>query len=587
MKTVKLRYKQRLFLYFGVIFVLFTVGVVVFEQSRERFFKTKALEETLEAYTEIVNAALRQSDSSRTTTLEDLLAVFPKNIRFTLIGKQGEVIYDNAIGDLSAMENHLSRPEVAAARKSGTGTHIRTSASNSQPYLYYTKRYPRYYIRMALPYDMHVRHFLEADNLFIYFIAALFLVMLALIHMVTVRFGKSIRQLRDFTVNSESDDVGALNLSFPQDELGEISTKITENYRQLKSSRKKIAQEREKLLQHVSISGEGLCFFSAAGAVEFYNGLFIQYLNTIVDEANGNPAAALSDPSFEKIAHFLANPDDSKYAEAQIGKQGKLFSALVNIFDDGSFEMIINDVTRQEKPRQLKQEMTGNIAHELRTPVTSIRGYLETIMETPLPDEKRQLFLTKAYKQTIALSELINDMSLITKIEGAPQSFTLEDVGVCDLLETLKGDLEALLQEKNISMAWSVGSNVVVRGSRSLLYSIFRNLTDNAIRYAGCGVSVQVSVYGEDKDFYYFSYSDTGVGISEQHLNRLFERFYRISEGRTRDTGGSGLGLSIVKNAVAFHKGSIVAKNRASGGLIFLFNLPKANATEREKTREA
>lgn len=581
MKTLKLRYKQRLFLYFGVIFVLFTVGVVVFEQSRERFFKAEALEETLEAYIEMANAAMQQGDSSRAKTLEGLLAVFPPNIRVTLIGKQGAVIYDNAVGNLPAMENHLTRPEVANARKSGKGRHIRTSASNSQPYLYYTKRYPHYYIRMALPYDTNVRHFLQADNLFIYFIAALFMVMLALTHIVTARFGKSIRQLRDFIVNSERDNAGTLNLRFPPDELGEISTKITENYRQLEISRKKIAQEREKLLQHAYISGEGLCFFSATGAVEFYNGLFIQYLNTIADEANGNPAAALADPSFEKIAQFLKNPDDSKYAEVQIGKQGKLFAVLVNIFDDGSFEMIINDVTRQEKPRLLKQEMTGNIAHELRTPVTSIRGYLETILNAPLPDDKRRLFLTKAYRQTITLSELINDMSLITKIEGAPQSFALEDVGICGLLEALKSDLEAALHEKSISMAWSVGSNVVVRGNRSLLYSVFRNLTDNAIRYAGSGVSIQVSTCGEDKDFYYFSYSDTGVGVGEQHLNRLFERFYRISEGRTRDTGGSGLGLSIVKNAVAFHKGSIVAKNRGSGGLIFLFNLPKADAQER------
>jgi signal transduction histidine kinase len=576
MKTLKLRYKQRQFLYFGVIFVLFTVGVVIFEQARERVFKTEALEETLEAYVEIVHSTLQQHGSSEAATLETLLAVFPKNIRLTLIGKQGEVIYDNAIGNLSEMENHLSRPEVASARKNGAGTHLRTSASNSQPYLYYTKRYPAYYIRMAMPYDMNVRNFLEPDNLFIYFIVALFLVMLLLIHVVTARFGKSIRQLRDFIVNSETGSVDALTLSFPQDELGEISTKITENYRQLESSRKKIAQEREKLLQHVYISGEGLCFFSANGAVEFYNGLFIQYLNIIVDEANSDPAAALSDPAFEKIAQLLKNPVDGKYAEVQIGKQGKFFSALVNIFDDGSFEVIINDVTRQEKPRLLKQEMTGNIAHELRTPVTSIRGYLETILNAPLTDEKRRQFLTKAYGQTIALSELINDMGLITKIEGAPQSFALEAVGIRALLEDLRSDLEAPLKEKDISMEWSVGGDVVVRGNRSLLYSIFRNLTDNAIRHAGGGVRVQVSMYGEDKDFYYFSYSDTGVGIKdEQHLNRLFERFYRISEGRTRDTGGSGLGLSIVKNAVAFHKGSIVAKNRVGGGLAFLFNLPK------------
>ncbi|MDR0711148.1 MAG: two-component sensor histidine kinase [Prevotellaceae bacterium] len=576
MKTVKLKYKQRLFLYFGVIFVLFTAGVVIFEQSRERVFKTEALEETLKAYIEIAHTAMQQGESSYPNTLENLLAIFPPNIRFTLIGKQGEVIYDNAVGDLSAMENHLTRPEIANARRNGVGTDIRTSASNSQPYLYYTKRYPTYYVRMALPYDMQMKNFLEADSMFIYFIAALFLVMLLVIHRVTARFGKSIRQLRDFMVSSENDDVEAIKLNFPQDELGEIGAKITENYRQLKNSRKKIAQEREKLLQHVYISGEGLCFFSAAAEVEFYNGLFIQYLNTIVDEANSNPAAALTDRSFEKIARFLEKPGDSKYAEIQISKQGKFFSVLVNIFDDSSFEMIINDVTKQEKPRQLKQEMTGNIAHELRTPVTSIRGYLETILNTPLTDEKRLLFLTKAYGQTIALSELINDMSLIAKIEGAPQSFTLKPVEICNLLKTLKSDLEVVLQEKNISMEWNIGSDVVVKGNWNLLYSIFRNLTDNAIRHAGSGVSVQINLYSESKDGYYFSYADNGVGIqNEQHLNRLFERFYRVNEGRTRDTGGSGLGLSIVKNAVVFHKGSIVAKNRASGGLEFLFNLPK------------
>ncbi|MDR0415303.1 MAG: two-component sensor histidine kinase [Prevotellaceae bacterium] len=577
MKTMRLRYKQRLFLYFGVIFVLFTVGVVVFERSRERFFKTETLKERLRVYADVANATLLQAaDSSRQQPLKTLLSTFPQDIRLTLVGNRGEVIFDNAVSDLSVMENHLDRPEVASARRGGEGTNIRTSASNSQPYIYYAKRYPSYYIRVAMPYSMSVRSFLKADNLFIYFIAALFLLMLLLIHVVTGRLGKSIRQLRDFIVCSEGDEGSVPSFTFPQDELGEIAASIVESYRQLKSSRKKIAQEREKLLQHVHTSEEGICFFSANRQVEFYNGLFIQYLNTIADEANSNPAAALSDPSFGQLTDFLANPDDSGCAGVQISKHGRFFSALVNIFDDGSFEMIINDATKHEKTSRLKQEMTGNIAHELRTPVTSIRGYLETIMTQPLDSEKRQAFLTKAYSQTITLSELIHDMSLIAKIEGAPSSFALEAVNIRSLLENLKGDLEIPLQEKGVSLTWSIAADVTVKGNRNLLYSIFRNLTDNVIRHAGSGVSVQVSMYGEDRDFYYFSYSDTGAGIpNEQHLSRLFERFYRVGKGRTRDTGGSGLGLSIVKNAVAFHRGAIVAKNRASGGLEFLFNLPK------------
>jgi signal transduction histidine kinase len=169
-------------------------------------------------------------------------------------------------------------------------------------------------------------------------------------------------------------------------------------------------------------------------------------------------------------------------------------------------------------------------------------------------------------------------MSLITKIEEAPHSFKLEAVELENLLENLKNDLEVLLQEKNIRMKWNLTGDVIVNGNRNLLYSIFRNLTDNVIRYAGTNVNIFIKKYNEDKDFYYFSYSDTGIGISdEQHLNRLFERFYRINEGRTRDTGGSGLGLSIVKNAIAFHKGTIVAKNRSGGGLEFLFTLMRSN----------
>jgi signal transduction histidine kinase len=152
----------------------------------------------------------------------------------------------------------------------------------------------------------------------------------------------------------------------------------------------------------------------------------------------------------------------------------------------------------------------------------------------------------------------------------------MEAVELENLLANLKNDLEIPLHEKNIKMEWNLTDHIIVKGNRNLLYSIFRNLTDNVIRYAGTNVNIFIKKYNEDKDFYYFLYSDTGIGIpDEQHLNRLFERFYRINEGRTRDTGGSGLGLSIVKNAIAFHKGTIVAKNKAGGGLEFLFTLKK------------
>ncbi|OAV67987.1 Alkaline phosphatase synthesis sensor protein phoR [Bacteroidales bacterium Barb6] len=520
---MKASYKQKLFLCLFLLFSLFTFGIIVFEQSREKKLRTEALEGKLDVYANMINAAL-----IRHQTLDSLLLFFPPNIRLTLIDKQGLVLYDNALEEITKLENHALRPEIISAKKEGTGTNIRTSSSNKLDYLYYAKRFDNQYVRVALPYDIQVQHFLKPDNLFLYYILILFAVLLLLVNYVI-------------------------------------------------EGKKQIALEREKLLQHVHSSEEGLCFFSANKTIEFYNGLFIQYLNTITDESNTNPLSLFTDLSFHEAASFLTGHKAYKsYFETRVNKQGKTFAVRINIFEDNSFEFIINDITKQEKTRLLKQEMTGNIAHELRTPVTSIRGYLETLLEQSMNAGKHREFLTKAYNQSVVLSELIHDMSLITKIEEAPQSFPLEPVRIRQLIETLKADLEFQLQEKNIQMKWNIPDSITITGNRHLLYSIFRNLTDNVIRHAGTGVRIFINQYNEDSDSYYFSYSDTGVGIPDDyHLNRLFERFYRINEGRTRDAGGSGLGLSIVKNAVLFHKGSIVAKNRAGGGLEFLFKLPK------------
>ena len=571
---MKISYKQRLLLYFVVIFALFAIGIAFLEQMREREYKTAALEERLDDYANIVNRAIEEHPNDL-SPVDCLLRFFPPNIRMTLIDKQGKVFYDNVIQEIQSMENHACRPEILEAQKIKTGNNIRVSATNENAYLYHARQFTSYYVRVALPYDIQIRHILKPDSLFLYYISALFIIILLLINAVAGRFGKSIRRLRDF---SQAVEHGNLHspIHFPQDELGEIGAKISENYRNLKESKKEIDLERDKLLQHVISSEEGLCFFSSAKNVEFYNGLFIQYLNIIIDEANSNPAVVFTDTSFAKVAAFLSQSEIAEnYYETHINKQGKTFAVRVNIFDDRSFEIILNDITKKEATRRLKQEMTENITHELRTPVTGIRGCLETVLEHQLEPEKKQYFIERAYNQVLALSEIIQDMSLISKIEEAPQSFKLEAVSIGELLESLRKDLEIPLQKKNIRMEWNT-ENILVKGNHNLLYSIFRNLTDNVIRYAGTNVSVFINKYNEDKDFYYFSYSDTGAGIpDEQHLNRLFERFYRITEGRTRDTGGSGLGLSIVKNAIAFHKGTIVAKNRPDGGLEFLFNLQK------------
>jgi len=231
----------------------------------------------------------------------------------------------------------------------------------------------------------------------------------------------------------------------------------------------------------------------------------------------------------------------------------------------------------RDKLRLIKYEMTNSIAHELRTPVTSIRGFLETILENNPDEETRKSFTEKAYAQIVRLSELIQDIGIITKMEEAVERFPIELIQVKKLLDELVSEINHILLQQKIDITIDVSDNIELQGNRTLMYAIFRNLIDNSVRHGGVEISIRISNYTEDKNYYYFSFSDTGKGVEEKHLNRIFERFYCANEGRSRDTGGSGLGLSIVKNAVLFHKGEIIAKNSPEGGLRFLFSLKKSN----------
>ncbi|MDR2358317.1 MAG: two-component sensor histidine kinase [Prevotellaceae bacterium] len=575
---MKLSYKYRLTVSFCIILAGFSAGIAAFEQYRERTYKTEALEEKLDAYAGITHRYLKQY-GCRTAAFDSLLTLLPPAIRVTWIDAHGQVLYDNLLPQTAQMENHAGRPEILQAAREGKGSDIRTSTSNNREYLYYAKPFDGYYIRMALPCDIHVRHFLKPGNGFLYYVMALFVVGLLFINYVAGRFGKSIRQLRDFSLAAGSDTLHlAANTHFPDDELGDIGTKIVHDYVQLKAHEKKIALEKEKLLQHVQHSAEGICFFTPGRKVAFYNALFLQYLNILGEEITTDPAHILEEEFFTAAANELPGDNGSRQTtETQITRQGKCFLMRINRFDDNSFEVVLNDITPSEKTRRLKQELTGHIAHELRTPVTSIRGYLETILEQQLEPEKERHFLQKAYRQTLMLSELIRDMNLLTKLEDATGAFALKPVALDDVIKNVAGDMAALLEAQDITLETNLPQNAWVWGNENLLYAVFRNLMENVVHHAGKQVKILISQYAADKGFLHFSFADTGAGIADQrHLPRLFERFYRVTEGRTRDTGGTGLGLAIVKNIIVFHKGTITVKNRAGGGLQFLFSLPEA-----------
>lgn len=236
--------------------------------------------------------------------------------------------------------------------------------------------------------------------------------------------------------------------------------------------------------------------------------------------------------------------------------------------------------TRQEQDI-LKRQLTQNIAHELKTPVASIQGYLETILDNPnINDSMREQFLKRCYAQSQRLTSLLQDISTLNRMDDAPDMIGTEEVNISEIVANIQKETALQLQQKQMSFVNKLPNDVMVKGSPSLIYSVFRNLTDNAIAYAGTGTTITLTaqpIENIDEEMkspkWQFTFSDNGVGVPVEHLPRLFERFYRVDKGRSRKMGGTGLGLAIVKNAVLLHGGTIRVVNNFNGGLRFDFTL--------------
>ena len=242
-------------------------------------------------------------------------------------------------------------------------------------------------------------------------------------------------------------------------------------------------------------------------------------------------------------------------------------------------EKIIKIYWKLEKTKKeqdvLKRQLTQNIAHELKTPVASIQGYLETILDNPNIDEKTQkVFLQRSFAQSQRLTSLLQDISTLNRMDDARDYMDFDVVDISRMVSNITHETALQLQEKGMTFRDKLQPGIRVHGNQSLLYSVFRNLTDNAIAYAGEGKTITLSA-SEDEDYWYFVFQDNGVGVPPEHLPRLFERFYRVDKGRSRKMGGTGLGLAIVKNAVQLHGGRIKVENRQEGGLRFNFSLKK------------
>ena len=289
--------------------------------------------------------------------------------------------------------------------------------------------------------------------------------------------------------------------------------------------------------------------------------------------------------TIERLNRFAAKAEKGeRFDEDEMfpnDELGSISNHIVKLYAQWQQTIIDRDIAHQNAMREeeekirIKRQLTNNINHELKTPVASIQVCLETLLSgIQLTEEKRQELIERCYSNNERLRHLLNDISLITRMEDGSQLIVKESININRIIDEIADELAVMPQEEQFTLHTQFNEQVMIEGNPSLIGSIFRNLTENAIAYSG-GKNIYITLIENNSQYCSIRFEDDGAGVEEQKIPRLFERFYRIDKGRSRRLGGTGLGLSIVKHAVQFHGGSIVASNRKQGGLQFDFTLQK------------
>lgn len=461
-----------------------------------------------------------------------------RGLRVTLIeASTGNVIYESsAPGGVAA--NHGDRPEVVQAIEKGDGYDVRRLSSVvDEEFFYVASSRPGYdfVVRTSMPYEIALQGW-RNDALLMFAVAGIIIMLVLLIIYRIIKLARG----------------------------AELAT--------------------QKLLQHLRTSQEGVAIFNSKRRMLFANPLFSEYADFISSKHLGRVEDVLVQPEFSRIKRFIDNEGyfNNSVQETMVTDvvelSGRIFALRGVLFRDKGFEISINDITAAEEQSRLKRQLTQNVAHEFKTPVCGIQGYLETILQN-YPDnmtqEQLMHFLERCHSQSNRLSTLVQDISQLNEMTSAVQKANKEQVDLSRVVARIFNEVGEKMDSLGMSADNRLPASLIVNADPSMLYSIFRNLIDNAMAYAGKGTTVTVACIRSDEQFFYFTFSDNGAGVADEHLPRLFERFYRVDKGRSRKLGGTGLGLAIVKNAVALHGGTISARRAQGGGLEFVFKLQK------------
>lgn len=556
---------------FSVAFAI--AGMKMQEQYRAEF--SNRLDTAL-AILQTRKEAILQDPKSVAETVGKQLSQSGQQIRISIIDPAGKVVGDSAKEEID--QNHLTRPEIQQALRSGKGYDTRMSASVQQRYYYEAVYLPGdCYLRAALPtaeLDAALRRL---------WMTALFSMLLgiavvcALTGYVVYRVTEPLQKLSAAAKQISGGDYSCRVEGDFRDEVGELALSFNRMAESTENAVSQLTSQQKQLEGVLQGMNDGVLAASGDGKILFLNQSAGRLLGSPALSAGRKLEGSLL---INRIAECMkaalrGDCQEKLDLEAEDGKQYALYTATIPGQKDAAALAVITDETRIRQLERLRSEFVANVTHELKTPLTSIRGSIELLKSTDRDEKTRRYFYDVLEIEAERLQHLIDDMLVLSQIENAKEDPSAKPCVVARAVENCVARLEPIAEKTGISVRIQVDPSLIISCSPTRLEQLLGNLIENAIKYNRPAGRVDITGVRQRKTAV-VRVRDTGIGIAQEHFGRLFERFYRVDASRSREIGGTGLGLSIVKHLAVLYGGEVGVESQVGKGSTFTVRLPLA-----------
>lgn len=514
-------------------------------------------------YQEIAHKAVSQLDEQN------------NDLRITIIDENGTVLGDS-IADPAGMVNHVDRPEVKQALQTGKGQDVRRSSTvgNKEMYRAVLQTMPDgsrvvYRASLMLKSVNQARMLLWECGLIGIFMG--FIVALAAAN---YSAGRIVRPLQQLTcaVRQLAEGSGAVHVEEAPDEMGELSSAFNRMSERLTAAHAELEQSNERLANILQGMEDGVVALDTDGRVALLTRRARELLGPSPQDATRLADCGTNYSYIQNILDRVAAGESPLRETIELAGTPErilqVYAVQVSSPAGGTLA-VLSDVTRMRKLETMRSEFVANVTHEFKTPLTSIRGYMELLKSGPRDEETTKSFYEIIEIEAERLQKLTDDLLQLSEIENGAHA---AETGSANVLETASSIAESLrpeADERKVKICINIPDDLRVVASPHRLHQLLKNLMENAVKYNREGGLVTVSA-GMERGVAVIRVQDTGIGISSEHIGRIFERFYRVDKGRSRETGGTGLGLSIVKHIVSLYGGDIRVESTPNKGSTFI-----------------